>query len=240
MASGANPAGGGNPGGFNVNQLAPVVGPGSQMGLPGGSQNPLMAPFPAGQSYPGIESPYAAAPLPGGLGQSATGPGGVNATPGLYAGHANDIARGLIDSGMPSNLASSLAAFLKGGAGYNPQVLQSIFASLQPQVARGEADIMEHFGAEGMGMSSPAAIGMGDYLSQVNLNEGQIASQLYEQSVQNYLQVLLGGSNNKSQSGPGFWQGFGENLLSTAAKAGMSYLTGGMSAAVPSSSATTP
>lgn len=205
-----NPAAGGNPSGFNANQVAPVTGanPGV-LGSVGGSGNPIMAPFPNGQSWPGVSSPYS---FPANGSGAGVLPGGVGAgsSAGMFGGHGEDIARGLRDSGVPSNIASSLAAFLKSGAGYNPQVLQSIFAALQPQVNRGEADIMEHFGSMGLGMSSPAAIGMGDFLSQVNLNEGQIATQLYEQSVQNYMDILSG---RQSQDHPGFWEGLGESLL---------------------------
>jgi hypothetical protein len=94
-----------------------------------------------------------------------------------------------------------LAAFIANGAGYNPQVAQSLLAALQPGIERGQANIMEQFGAEGLGSSSAAAIGLGDFMSQATLDEGQILSNLYEQSVQNYMQVLLSGKEQPSQLG---------------------------------------
>jgi hypothetical protein len=106
-------------------------------------------------------------------------------------------------AGYGSGVGQLLWNFLQSGAGFNPQALQALFASLQPQISRGTAQIQEQFGAEGLGSSSPAAIGMGDFLSQVNLNEGQIAAQMYEQSVQDYMSVLTGGKATPLPSGLG-------------------------------------
>ncbi len=210
----SNPAaGGGNPSGVNTVSPMPVTGGGSGvMGVPGQSGNPLLAPMPSQQQWPGMSSPYSF---------SANGPASSSAPQGITMGqdmgvnadNKSQITRGFIDAGVPSGLANLMTQFMLNGAGYNPQVLQQMIASLQPQVNRGEANIMEQFGSEGMGMSSPAAIGMGDFLSQVNLNEGQMATQLYESAVQNYMQMLTGGSGYQSQSHPGYWENLGEALM---------------------------
>ena len=51
---------------------------------------------------------------------------------------------------------------------------------------------MEQFGAAGARDSSSAQLGLADYLSQVQLNEGDIMSQMYMQSYNNYMNQILG------------------------------------------------
>ena len=51
---------------------------------------------------------------------------------------------------------------------------------------------MNQFSTTGNRFGSGAQIGLGDYLSQVNLNEGQLETQMYEQSINDYMSVLLG------------------------------------------------
>jgi hypothetical protein len=103
-------------------------------------------------------------------------------------------------AGIPGGIAALLAEFLRSGAGFNPQVMQAMFNAMQPQVERGSENIMEQFSAMGNRFGSPAAVGLGDYESQVNLNMDQIMSQMYETSVQDYLTVLMG-AGKKQQSG---------------------------------------
>jgi len=65
-----------------------------------------------------------------------------------------------------------------------------ILNALQPGINRGEADINSAFGGAGARFSSAAGIGLGDYLSQVNLNEGQIISNLDITNKQDQLSLL--------------------------------------------------
>jgi hypothetical protein len=88
-------------------------------------------------------------------------------------------------------LGSALYQFLSGGAGFNQDAINNLFASLQPGIERGTESLMEQFSTSGNRFGSGAQIGLADYLSQVNLNEGQLETQMYEQSIQNYLSVLL-------------------------------------------------
>ena len=138
-----------------------------------------------------------------GLGSTVTG--FTTGTPGAAGGPTqqwyNQLTQAFHKAGYPSAIGGLLAAFIANGAGYNPQVAQSLLAALQPGIERGQANIMEQFGAEGLGSSSAAAIGLGDFMSQATLDEGQILSNLYEQSVQNYMQVLLSGKEQPSQLG---------------------------------------
>ncbi len=183
-----------SPGGTDINSLiqnifsqgfaANNVGPG-QMGSPGGAQG---------------------GPAQGG------GLGGFNLASmfGLGSGDPNaahNFVKAMHKAGFSSGVAGQLWNFLQSGAGFNPQVAQAMIDAMQPQVKRGEADILEQFGSKGLGMSSAAAIGLGDYLSQVNLNEQAIFAQMIEQATQNYMQVLMGGKGNPPK-------GFFDNYLS--------------------------
>lgn len=123
--------------------------------------------------------------------------------------------------------AETIIDFLKGGAGYNQQAINNLLASLQPGIERGEENIMEQFSATGNRFGSPAATGLGDFLSQVNLNEGNLVTQMYEQSLTNFMNVLMGTSDKTSDrianspstaddilGGLGILQGAGKSALS--------------------------
>jgi hypothetical protein len=96
--------------------------------------------------------------------------------------------------------AHAILDFLTSGAGFNQQAVNNMLASLQPGIERGTESLMEQFSTSGNRFGSGAQIGLGDYLSQVNLNEGQIVSQMYEQAVNNYMNTLLGVGGNVMQS----------------------------------------
>ncbi|HEX4503171.1 MAG TPA: hypothetical protein VH187_18715 [Scandinavium sp.] len=94
---------------------------------------------------------------------------------------------------------SSIMNFLMGGAGFNQQAVSNMLASLQPGVERGTESLMQQFSTSGNRFGSGAQIGLGDYLSQVNLNEGQIAAQLYEKSITDYIDVLMGAAGTSQK-----------------------------------------
>jgi hypothetical protein len=199
----------GTPGGANIggsNFAYPTTGVGNVPAV-GGQSNPLIPGYPGGTNSP-LTTNFSA--NTGGVDPNAqlTALEGLNPSPpGMMAGGTGGgswidaIKQGFAKAGYPRAIGDLLAQFLAGGAGYSPQVAQSMLAALQPGIARGQANIMEQFGAQGLASSSPAAIGMGDFMSQTTLDEGQILSQLYEQSVQNYMNVLLAG--HKPQGGGG-------------------------------------
>jgi hypothetical protein len=87
--------------------------------------------------------------------------------------------------------AHALLDFLTGGAGFNQDAINNLFAAMQPQIERGTESLVNQFSATGNRFGSGAQIGLGDFLSQVNLNEGQIESNMYENAIQNYLSVLM-------------------------------------------------
>lgn len=96
--------------------------------------------------------------------------------------------------------AHQIMDFLTSGAGFNQSAINNLFAGMQPQIERGTESLMNQFSATGNRFGSGAQIGLGDYLSQVNLNEGQIESQQYEQSINNYMNVLMGTSAQGAQT----------------------------------------
>lgn len=198
---------GGNPSGMSAgvspSGTAPYIG-GNTATL-GGSQNPLLAPYPAGSSAVSSTFPaYSAA----GTGTSTIEQllsgmdptGGTPLAPGQGLPSSgfgsqqwfNNLTQAFHKMGISSGLAGLLAAFISQGAGFNPTAINSMIAALGPQIASGQANIEEQYGSMGLGMSSPAALGLAGFESQVTLDEGQIISQMYEQSVQNYMNILMG------------------------------------------------
>ena len=138
---------------------------------------------------PAYASPYAASGATADLAGLGGGPGGTALGMGYNAG-TTALAKSLQSSGYRGGVGTALADFLQSGAGFNPQVAQAMIAALQPQFAKGQANLMEQFGSQGLAMGSPAALGMGDYMAQENLDVGTLLSGMYEQSVQNYMGVL--------------------------------------------------
>lgn len=125
------------------------------------------------------------------------------------------------------DLGPYLASMIQTG-GYNPQVFQTLVDQLQPQINEGVATINANTGASGTRFGSGNALALGDYLSQVNLNESSMAAGLYENSVQNSLNALgmtaQGAQQYKSNQG-----GFLSSLLSSVLSPIMSAATGGLS-----------
>src|SRR5271154_1061622 len=141
---------------------------------------------------------YTSTSLTGGSGTGAnagsSGTGLANLTPSQTSAMQRELSKT-----YGSGLASAIMQFLQGGAGFNQNAVNNIFAALQPGINTGEENLMEQFSASGNRFGSGAQIGLADYLSQVNLNEGQIESQLYEQSIQDYMSTLLGTSGQTAQ-----------------------------------------
>jgi len=118
--------------------------------------------------------------------------------------------------------AHMILDFLTSGAGYNQSAINNLLASLQPGIERGQENLMEQFSASGNRFGSGAQIGLGDYLSQVNLNEGQLVTQMYEKALDNFMNVMMGTSESGGKriaSSPSVWDSIsgGLGLASTAA-----------------------
>lgn len=102
-------------------------------------------------------------------------------------------------------VGDALQQFLNSGAGFNQNVVNAEQNAAMPLEARGIENIMNAMGAHGLGSSSTAAVGLGDFESQFNAQLENMFAQQYEQSVQNYLQVLMGtkqdAKENNAQQG---------------------------------------
>lgn len=190
-----------NPGANTSGQPGSTLGPMTTSGTLGNTSSPFVPSPTTGTNMPAYSSPYAPSGATAGLAGLAPGAGGsAFGRPGGIA-QQDDLARGFQAAGMPGGVGTTAAQFLQSGAGFNPQVAQALIAALQPQIAKGQANIMEQFGNKGLGLSSPAALGLGDYLAQTNLDVGTLLSGMYEQSVNDYMQVLGMGKAQPKQGG---------------------------------------
>ncbi len=179
------------------------------------SANPMTAGFPSS----GVA-------VPGSFGANGPGPvslTGAPAMPATNAGQAAGSAIGGMSTMSPKDVsrmfdslkksygdgpAHAILNFLTSGAGFNQNAINNLFASMQPQIERGTESLMNQFSQTGNRFGSGAQIGLADYLSQVNLNEGQLETQMYEQSVNDYMNVLMGTSNQAAQTkanSPSMW-----------------------------------
>lgn len=102
-------------------------------------------------------------------------------------------------------VGDALQQFLNSGAGFNQNVVNAEMNAAMPLEARGIENIMNAMGGHGLGSSSTAAIGIGDFESQFNAQLQSMFAQQYEQSVDRYLKVLMGttqdAKENEAQQG---------------------------------------
>lgn len=220
LASDPSQLAGLNPGANNAGTPGSMIGPLSTTGTIGNQGgNPMIPAMPAGQGVntaapmpPGSTDPYStsgATSALASLGAPGTGGANSNVGQGQFGYTGSDLAQSFQKSGVAGGAGTALAQFLNTGAGYSPQVANALVAAMQPQFAKGASNLMEQFGAAGAASGSSAALAMGDYEAQTNLAVGQLLSGLYEDSVKNYMDVLMGMKNTPKQP---FW----EQLLNTA------------------------
>jgi hypothetical protein len=236
---------------------APSNPTGNQINLSGSGgstgSNPLLPPTPTAATAPTSMNPYTAGfsanagpyaptnlagpPVPGApttnVGQAAASPIG-----GMSTMSPKDLSR-LFDSLKKSygdGPAHAILDFLTSGAGFNQQAINNMLAALQPGIERGTESLASQFSASGNRFGSGAQIGIADFLSQVQLNEGQIEAKMYEDSIQRYMDVLMGTSGQAAQTkanSPSFW----DNLSSgfgLAGSVGSGIQSIGQSANLPS------
>jgi hypothetical protein len=202
------------------NPLLPL--PGTSTAAPTAA-NPYSAGFGA-NSGPYAPTNLAGPPVPGApttnVGAAAQSPiGGINMSSSKDLGKLFDGLKKSYGDGM----AHQIMNFLTSGAGFNQSAINNLLAALQPGIERGTESLMEQFSTSGNRFGSGAQIGLADYLSQVQLNEGQLETQMYEQSINNYMNVLMGtagqAATNKANS-PGIFDTIGSALGLTSAGAG--------------------
>jgi hypothetical protein len=193
-----------NPSGTNVSMPAPFSGAPTQTNAP----NPYMPNVSPGSNPTSTANPYAGSFGAYGFpGSPAPTSGAMTSTAGGSAPTTPTIT-GIGQTGQPltpsqqnslnislgkdagAGMGTLIEQFLNSGAGYNPQVLQQLIAQLQPQFAGQQQDLLQQFSGGGNRFGSGAQTGYADLLGQQSQTEGSIAANLYEQSVQNYMNVL--------------------------------------------------
>lgn len=158
---------------------------------------------------PALFSNNAPPPIPGGFGNpTGMNTGNFNTTPSANTGpfgatDFSNLSTGFNFGPYDTKFSNLVGKIYGQGAGsilnniftqglFNPQVASNLLNALQPGVSRGEADILNAFGAGGNRFSSSAALGLGDFESQVNLNQGQILSNLFQSDQAQQLSLLAG------------------------------------------------
>src|SRR5580692_11213104 len=204
-----------------VSAMADVAVPGAS-----GPATPTAMTTPASPPVPGINSGgYSSSgssliPSTGtnATGSSASAPFGMsNLTPTQQSQMLSSLSKT-----YGAGIAGQIMQFLQSGAGYNQQAVNNMLASLQPGINMGEQNLMQQFSQSGNRFGSGAQLGLADYLSQVNLNEGQLQTQMYEQSLNDYMNVMMGaGSADASRisNSPSTWDEIMSGLTLGAAGA---------------------
>jgi hypothetical protein len=170
--------------------------------VPGG-MNPTGTPINAGTFSASSGNPYQNVPV---VGANNANPYASTIPSPNIGGTATGASQDL--TGAFGSFAPYIQQLLSSGGGYNPQAISAILAQMQPGIQQGQQNVAEEFGAAGGRFSSAAATGIANYNSQVNLNEGDIMSQLYEQSYQNYMNEVMGIGGQVAQynqSKPSAW-----------------------------------
>jgi hypothetical protein len=102
-----------------------------------------------------------------------------------------------------AGLGTAIYNFLAGGAGFNQDAINNMLAAMQPGFNQANENLITQFGSSGNRFSSGAEIGLADQQSQQVLSEGQLETQMYEQSVNDFIGVLMGSAqlsaNRKAQ-----------------------------------------
>lgn len=185
-----------------ANPLLPSAG--TSMAAPT-STNPLTAGFSSssvptfGANGPGPTNLLAAQPNPGPntniTNAQSSIVGGINQMSPTDLSRMYDSLKKTYGDGT----AHSLMDFLTSGAGFNQDAINNLFAAMQPQIERGTESLENQFSATGNRFGSGAQIGTADYLSQVNLNQGQMETQMYESAINNYISTLTGVASQNAQ-----------------------------------------
>jgi len=149
---------------------------------------------------------------------------------------ARDISKlyGSLKSMYGDAIAHQMLNFLTTGAGFNQQAINNLFAAMQPGIERGTESLMNQFSVTGNRFGSPAQIGLADYLSQVNLNQGQIEAQMYQQAIDNFMNIMSGTASQslqKKMSSPSTFDKIAGGLEAAAGVAAAPF-TGGASLAL--------
>lgn len=197
----------------------PIVNPYSSGSVPSGNVN--AAPATPSTAFGANAGPFSTTNLLGGTGGTpgTTAPpsyGSTNTGSGATGVSPVGAALGIPTSGEGENktlqnlnktfgagLGTAIYNFLAGGAGFNQDAINNMLAAMQPGFNQANENLVTQFGSTGNRFSSGAQIGLADQQSQQILSEGQLESQMYEQSVNDFIETLMGSAqltaNRKAQ-----------------------------------------
>jgi hypothetical protein len=194
------------PGGGSTNRFGQPISQAAGAGGGGGSATTTTG-------FPANNSPYGTSTAPG-----AGGGGGVGSILGsnLNPSAQTALARNL-EKTFGRGIGALIMQFLQGGAGYNQQAINNLINQLQPQFKQQQQDLLQQFSATGNRFGSGAEIGLSNLMSQQGLEIGSLETQMYEQAVNNYMQILMGAADPTakrilSQPQPGIFDQIGSAL----------------------------
>lgn len=99
------------------------------------------------------------------------------------------------------SMGPAINAYIKDGMGFNPQVASMMANDITPYFQSNMNNLMEMFGSAGDRFSSDAALAGGQATASFTAQQQQIFTGMYQQAVQNYLQVLTGGRYKQGGGG---------------------------------------
>src|SRR5215831_6784075 len=215
------------------------------MALPFPTSNNAPQPIPGGYggNYSGLNfggttgQPFPTMSMYGGpaynVGSYGTGAGLAGLNAGLFQygqGYGTDFYNRL-GTAFGKGPGQALGNLLSGQL-FNPQVAAAYLNAQQPGIARGEASILGAFGDAGARFSSASALGLGDYESQVQLNQQQMLAQLYEHAQDQELSILQSvlPTLHQERADEGGWLNKVLGGIETAAGVAMLPFSGGLSA----------
>jgi hypothetical protein len=204
-SNGTNNAGAWASGGFNTSG-APTGSGFNFFGGPSSGGSTGLFGLPA-NTFPAFNSPTIPGAIPSSGGATAPGANnnfGFNPTtglptiggPGIGVSSATQGPFPQIDTNALKKLygngvGGALSQFLNSGAGFNSQVIQAQMNEAMPIEAQTVGKMMNLFGSSGNAYGSTAALGVGNFESQFDAALSGEFAQEYQQSVMNYMDILM-------------------------------------------------
>jgi hypothetical protein len=220
-----------------ANPYAPVMTTGGTGTIPGASPYNSTSPASGLLPFQSTGGPTSGTGTPVPLSGTATGAGSptvTNSSAGATTPSSAGAALGVptttggenkllqsLNKAYGSGMGTMLYNFLAGGAGYNQTAVNNLIASLQPGYEQDQQNLLSAFSAGGNRFGSGAQIGEATLEGQEQLNIGQLETQMYEQSVSDYINVMMGaasGSNARKMQSSAASSG----LINTLIQAGTS------------------
>lgn len=95
--------------------------------------------------------------------------------------------------GRNGELGRALGQILKNGAGWNPQIAETMMHDIEPYFQENMGNILEAFGQSGQRYSSTAALATGKFAADFTSHQQALYAQMYQWAVNNYIGIMTGG-----------------------------------------------